>query len=297
VTASAGGGRRRPAPPHSARRGGIALVAVVCAAVGMAGCATGTARTDAPGTADPFPADVVFDYQLGGGYEPAPGVGGVVRDSTDVPHPDLYSVCYVNGFQSQPADRESWLAEPDLVLTDDEGAPIIDENWPDELILDISTPQRRDRVAARIGESIAACAAGGFRAVEIDNLDAYTRSRGRIDVEDALDLAARYAGQAHGAGLLIGQKNAAELGPRGREDAGFDFAVAEECASFDECDAYRDVYADAVIDIEYADDSGLDFAAVCDDASAPYSTILRDRDLTPAGDPAHVFAACGTDGR
>ncbi|WP_314140337.1 endo alpha-1,4 polygalactosaminidase [uncultured Plantibacter sp.] len=274
----------------------IAAGAAVLLAVTAAGCSTfpsgASSDTGPTHSAGGFPTDVVFDYQLGGGYEPAAGVGGVARDSTDSPDPDRYSICYVNGFQSQPADREAWLAEPDLVLTDDTGEPIIDENWPDELIFDLSTDDRRARIAERVGASITRCAEAGFDAVEIDNLDSYTRSDGRLTVEDAIALATRYADLAHDAGLLIGQKNAAELGTRGRDDVGFDFAVTEECHRFDECATYTEVYGGAVLDIEYTDDLRGTFDEVCADPQVPFSTILRDRDLTPSDDPDHVFEAC-----
>lgn len=282
--------------PHPAVLQTVAALGAVVLALVASGCSTfptGPRTAASSSTTDgSFPVDLVFDYQLGGAYEPASVVGGVARDSTDSPDPDRYSICYVNGFQSQPADRDAWLAEPELVLVDAAGEPIIDENWPDELIFDASTDDRRARIAERIGASITRCAEAGFDAVEIDNLDSYTRSEGRLTVDDAIALATRYAGIAHDAGLLIGQKNTGELGARGRDEVGFDFAVAEECQRFDECAGYTDVYGDAVIDIEYTDDLSGTFAEVCDDPQVPYSTILRDRDLAPADDAGHVFEAC-----
>ncbi|MFS0735081.1 endo alpha-1,4 polygalactosaminidase [Microbacterium sp. 1P10UB] len=258
----------------------------------LSACAAASAPPDGPTGDAGFPSSLVVDYQLGGGYAPAPGVGGVVRDSTDVAEPDAYSICYVNGFQSQPADRDLWMAQPELVLIGEDGQPIIDGNWPDELIFDISTDDRRRRIAALVGESIAACAKKGFAAVEIDNLDSYTRSGGRLTEDDAIALATLYARTAHDAGLLIGQKNAAEMGLRGRDEVGFDFAVAEECVAFEECSAYRDVYGEAVLDVEYTDNLEGGFDAACAVDDSPHSTILRDRDLTPAGDADHVFEAC-----
>jgi len=264
--------------------------AVVALVLTLCGCAPAPAAS--PDVALP-PVGVVVDYQLGGGYEPAPGIGGVSRDSTDDPAPGLYSICYVNGFQTQPADRERWLADdPDLVLQSD-GEPVIDENWPDELIVDTSTAAKRERIAALMAPTIDSCADKGFDAVEIDNLDSYTRSDGLLTVDDALALAALYAETAHASGLAVAQKNAAELGARGRDDAGFDFAVAEECHRFDECALYSDVYGDGVLDIEYTDDLRGDFADVCADPQVPASTILRDRDLTVPGDPDYHFEACG----
>ncbi|MBF4569927.1 endo alpha-1,4 polygalactosaminidase [Plantibacter sp. VKM Ac-2880] len=282
--------------PHLRARKALAAAGVLAVALVAAGCSSSQSEaassTGSATAASGFPTDIVFDYQLGGGYEPAAGVGGVVRDSTDTPAPDRYSICYVNGFQSQPADRDAWLAEPDLVLTDEAGEPIIDENWPDELIFDLSTDDRRARIAERVGTSITRCADAGFDAVEIDNLDSYTRSDGRLTVDDAMALATRYADLAHDAGLLIGQKNAGDLGTRGRDDVGFDFAVAEECHRFDECGTYTEVYGGAVLDIEYTDDLRGTFDEVCADPQVPFSTILRDRDLAPADAADHVYEAC-----
>jgi hypothetical protein len=252
----------------------------------LAGC------SPAPTEPATLPTGIVVDYQLGGAYDPADAVGGVVRDASNPPALGLYSVCYLNGFQTQPADRALWLEDrADLVLTAD-GEPVIDENWPDELILDISTAERRERIAGLQEEAIRGCAASGFDAVEFDNLDSYTRSAGAFDVDDALDLAARLARISHDAGLAVAQKNSQELGTRGRDEAGFDFVVAEECHRFSECAEYAAVYGEAVIDIEYSDDLRGAFADVCADPATPRSTVMRDRDLLVPSDPDYVFESC-----
>jgi hypothetical protein len=236
-----------------------------------------------------FPGDAVVDYQLGGAYPPPEGVTLVVRDSTAAPADGYYNVCYVNGFQTQPAERAQWLTDrADLVLFDADGSPLVDENWPDELIVDTSTDAKRDRLTGLVGAVVRRCAAAGFDAVEIDNLDSHTRSAGALTVEDNLAFAAALASIAHDKGLVIGQKNAAELGMRGRDEAGFDFAVAEECVRYTECDAYTAVYGDRVIDIEYTDNLPAD---VCD-ADRPSATVVRDRDLVPAGEPDHHYEHC-----
>nr|WP_240934625.1 endo alpha-1,4 polygalactosaminidase [Cellulomonas sp. IC4_254] len=236
------------------------------------------------------PAGVVVDYQLGGGYPVPDGVGGVVRDVTDEPEPDVWSACYVNGFQTQPGDRDAWLADhPDLVLRDDAGEPVVDEGWPDELLLDTTTEANRVALAEVVGAQVRACAERGFAAVELDNLDSWTRSDGLLDEDGAVDLATRLVAVAHDAGLAAGQKNTPQLGTRGRDEAGFDFAVAEECAQYDECAAYTDVYGDAVLDVEYTDEG---FAAACADSGRPPSTIRRDRDLSTPADAAYVFETC-----
>lgn len=270
---------------------------LVAALVGLAGCSQppSTVPSAAPSAASvaAFPENTVVDYQLGGGYPPAPGVGGVVRDSTDVPVDGLYSVCYVNGFQSQPADRSMWLEKhPDLILTRQNGTPLIDENWPDELIFDISDSESRERLGTLLSPSIATCSSKGFDAIEFDNLDSWTRSEGKFDETDALAMAVLLVDFAHTAGLAVAQKNAPELGGRGRGEAGFDFAIAEQCHRYNECEAYTSVYGARVIDIEYIDGLASGVADVCADAGIPYSTIVRDRDLTTPGNPEYVFHNC-----
>ena len=233
------------------------------------------------------------DYQLGGSYDVDDAVKMVARDSTSEPAEGVYSICYVNGFQSQPGDDERWnIDNPDLVLRDDAGHAIIDPNWPDEFILDTSSPEKRQRISRMIGAAIETCADKGFDAVEIDNLDTYSRSEGRLSVDDNLALAKLFADRAHGRAMAIGQKNSAELGERGRTEAGFDFAVTEECVRFEECGAYAEVYGDAVIDIEYTDDLSAPFDEICASGDRPATTILRDRNLIANDEPGYAFEHC-----
>lgn len=216
-------------------------------------------------------------------------MGIVGRDRSDDPAEGLYSVCYVNGFQTQPGELDSW---PDDLLLHRDGGPLFDPDWPDEALLDTSTPERRERIVEMVGAWIEGCADSGFDAVEFDNLDSYTRSDDALDVEDNLALAASFVDIAHDAGLAAGQKNAAEEASVLHERAGFDFAVVEECSVYRECAAYTDVYGDAVIDIEYADELPRSFAEMCADDEAPASMVLRDRDLVTPADDGYVFETC-----
>ncbi|MEV7608433.1 endo alpha-1,4 polygalactosaminidase [Microbacterium sp. NPDC089320] len=262
----------------------MAAIAVV---VALSGCATTVSDPPAPFT--PPPAGATPDYQLGGGYDPADGVGIVGRDRSDEPAEGLYSVCYVNGFQTQPGELDTW---PDDLVLQSDGAPVFDPDWPDEALLDTSTDERRERIAEIVAPWIEGCAASGFDAVEFDNLDSYTRSGDALTLDDNLALATLLVDVAHDAGLAAGQKNAAEDAPELREQAGFDFAVVEECSAYEECAAFTDVYGDAVIDIEYTDELPRSFAEMCADHDAPASMVLRDRDLvTPAAD-GYVFETC-----
>jgi hypothetical protein len=234
------------------------------------------------------PIDTHYDSQLGGAYQPTAGVGIVSRDRLEPPAPGLYSICYVNAFQTQPGEGEWWLTQhPDLVLQVDD-SPLEDPNWPGEYLLDISTQSKREAIAAIVGPWIERCARDGFDAVEADNLDTWTRSHHMLTMDDAIQYAGLLAVRVHANGLAFAQKNAAELGRRGRI-AGFDLAITESCAVYDECDDYRGVYGDRVLQIEY--DRAV-FDEACAERGETDIIVLRDRFLSPAGDADHVFEAC-----
>lgn len=234
-----------------------------------------------------FPAGAIADYQLGGPYDPPPGVTVVTRDSTEPAAAGMYSICYINGFQTQ-----SGVTWPGGLLIHNSGGLLVDPNWPDEHIIDISTPAKRAAAAKRQFLSIDTCAAAGYAAVEFDNLDSYTRSANQLSLDDAVAFATLLVEYTHGAGMAAGQKNTGELGTRGRDQIGFDFAVAEECDQFSECSTYTDVYGARVIDIEYTDSLRRPFAVVCSDAATPRSTILRDRQLTTPVSADYTYQHC-----
>ncbi|MFD6338677.1 endo alpha-1,4 polygalactosaminidase [Streptomyces sp. NPDC060131] len=279
------------------------LASALALALALSGCAasdsadgsgaappqTGASSTTGHAVRPPRANDP-FDYQLGGAYDPPDGVRTVIRDRTAAPDPDpgIYNICYINAYQTQP-DAVAWWRKnhPDLLLRDADGATVIDEDWAEPL-LDISTEDRRDRLAGIVGGWIDGCADRGFDAVEADNLDSYLRSDGLLDRAEAAAFARLLAGRAHGAGLAIGQKNAAEM-TGVRDEIGFDFAVAEECARYEECDAYAEAFDDRVLVVEYR---RADLTAACREWGDRLSVVLRDRDVVPAGEPGHVNARC-----
>lgn len=269
----------------------VVFLAVVssCASSPFAGTASKTANAPVGSAVRLPPAGGVPDYQLGEAYEPADDIDIVTRDRTARPVPGRYSICYINGFQTQPEQRPRW--DPDLLLVAD-GASIVDPDWPDEVLLDTSTAEKRRRIAEVVGPWITGCARAGFDAVELDNLDSFTRSRGLLSFSDNSALAARYVELAHQAGLAAGQKNVAERSQLLHDDIGFDFAIAEECAAFDECDAYTTVYGSAVIAIEYTDSMQRTWNEICADPDTPESVVLRDRELTGPDNPDHVARHC-----
>ncbi|MFD0524047.1 endo alpha-1,4 polygalactosaminidase [Paractinoplanes durhamensis] len=123
------------------------------------------------------PANGRFDYQLGGAYPPDTNVKIVDRDRTAKPAPGVYSICYVNAFQTQPGENSWWQRHHNDLLLREKDGYVEDEDWPDERLLDISTAAKRTALAGIIGGWFADCAKAGFRAVEPDNLDSYTRSK------------------------------------------------------------------------------------------------------------------------
>jgi hypothetical protein len=252
----------------------------------LAGCSGSSAES--AGSVVLPPVTGAADYQLGGAYTPASGVTVVTRDSTSTPAPGIYSICYVNGFQTQPG--VSWPSH--LVLHTASGAALIDPGWPDEQIIDISTATKRTDAAGRLAKTIDGCADKHFAAVEFDNLDSWTRSTGALTKADAIAFATLLVARAHRSGLAAGQKNTSELGRVGPDTIGFDFAVSEECDQFSECSAYTKVYGEHVINIEYGDELRRPFAAVCAAKSTPALTILRDRNLVASGQAGYLYHHC-----
>ncbi|HET6952800.1 MAG TPA: endo alpha-1,4 polygalactosaminidase [Acidimicrobiales bacterium] len=264
----------------SGARGALAAAALL---VACGGPPTPPAASD---DVTPPPAGVPFDYQIGDPYTPDAETRIVSRDREAAPATGLYNICYVNAFQAQPHELAWWEAEhPDLLLRRG-GEYVVDGGW-DEVLLDISTASKRDALAGVVGGWIDGCAAAGFDAVEPDNLDSHTRAEDLLTPDDAAAFATLLAARAHAAGLAIAQKNDTDLAARGRT-IGFDFALSEECARWDECDAYVAAYGLRVLDVEYADDA---FAAGC--AGWPdLSIVRRDRDVTAPGSAGYRYAAC-----
>ncbi len=223
-----------------------------------------------------LPTGTDVDYQLGGAADPPGNVGIVVRDRTDPPATGRYNICYVNGFQTQPDEKRFWRRHPQLVLRDTDGRPVVDEAWG-ELLLDVRTSAKRRALADIVHGWVSGCARHGYDAVEFDNLDSYTRSDGLISRRQALRYAGRLVKVAHHEGLAAGQKNLAGFDGTA---IGFDFAVAEECGRYDECQRYVDDFGSQVLMIEYRFE---DFAETCTAYGATHAVVLRDRDLRPDG--------------
>ncbi len=132
------------------------------------------------------------------------------------------------------------------------------------------------------------CANDGFDAVEPDNLDSWTRSKGELTKSNNFDFAKLIIAGAHDAGLAIAQKNAAGQTALGAQ-IGFDFAVAEECGRWHECQRYISAYGDLVFVIEYRDQ---DFTFSCQKWGDQLSVVRRDRNVTGPGSAHYVYDSC-----
>lgn len=269
------------------------LALAACAAPGSpesASPVSGDAPSSAAAAPAPLPERAAFDYQIGGPYTPPDGTEVVIRDRAAEPADGLYNVCYVNGFQVQPGELGQWEEEhSELLLRDADGELIIDPEW-DEALIDISTEGKREEAAGIVSEWLAGCAGSGFDAVELDNLDSWTRSQSLLTKEHAVAFAALLTERAHAKGLSAGQKNAPELiEDAGGPVAGFDFAVAEECGRWEECETYTSAYPDRVLDVEYREQ---DMDMACSYEEDGVSVVLRDMEVTPPDSRQHEHATC-----
>lgn len=237
------------------------------------------------------PTGAGFDYQIGGAYEPAADVVIVDRDWHESPDPTRYSICYLNAFQVQPEELSWWRRRHRGLLLSRRGKLVMDKVW-NEALLDTSTARKRRALVRIHRRALASCAVRGFQAVEFDNLDSYSRAGRALSVKSNLAFAAMLTKIAHRYGLAVAQKNAVELGPRGKRIAHFDFAIAEECQRYDECDGYEAVYGTSFIEIEYSDSGSAWFERACALRGTRISIVRRDRDLSQPGSPDYVNQRC-----
>ncbi len=275
----------------------FALVAVLVSACGSSfdgGGGVADAGGDGSSTTDGSMLNLTlpdvnakFDYQLGGAYSPPSGVKVVSRARDMTPASGLYNICYVNGFQIRTEDETYWKTQhPDLILKDSNGDPVIDTKW-NEMLLDIRIAEKRTAIASIIGNWINECAQHSYQAIEIDNLDSYTRSGGLLTEQQAVYTMKMMSDKAHALGRPIAQKNAPGLVAR-KAELGTDFALVEECARYNECEMYKAGYGDHVLDIEYRQQ---DFTAGCN-AQPNWSIVLRDENLVAPPNAAYVYDDC-----
>lgn len=277
----------------TARANAVAAVA----RSGLVGClllAASCGSVDEPTPVRVLPADAAFDYQIGGDYDPPTGTVVVTRDwFFGEAFTDGYAICYINAFQTQndvagidrPDERSNWPEA--LVLSGFEDDP----NWAGEYLIDISTAAKREAAADHLQQMIEVCADKGFDAVEFDNLDSWTRLAGLpFGRADAIEFARIITERGRALGLAVAQKNTADLGAEvSRDVIGFDFAVVEECGSFDECDRFVAAFGDAFVAVEYTNDG---FAAACAAVGDRVSVVRRDLLVTSPESDDYAYDEC-----
>ncbi|MFF4505777.1 endo alpha-1,4 polygalactosaminidase [Streptomyces sp. NPDC001401] len=242
--------------------------------------------TSAPAaTVTPPPKHVQWDYQVGGAYAPAAGVRVVSRDHDSEPAPGVYSICNINAFQAQEGAERDWGS--DLLLRDAKGSVVYDKEWG-EAILDIRTAAKRQRIAARLNTWIDECATKGYKAVEPDNYDVFTRFPKYLKADQAEALMKLLSAHAHDKGLAIAQKNTAEL-VSDRASVGLDFALVEECAEYNECGEYAEAFGNNVLVIEY---TAKGMAQACSGWGSTLSIVRRDQSVVPKGASGYVHRTC-----
>ncbi len=258
--------------------------------------APSTSATSAPPPASGWtglPANGSFDYQIGGDYSLPPGTSIVSRDwFSGQAAGGAYSICYVNAFQTQPdgsGNRPDELSRwpSDLVLRSLGDDP----NWDGEYLIDLSSDAKRVAAAQWVAQMIDQCAAKGFDAVEFDNLDSWTRLNSLpFGQSEALAYAKMITDYSHAKGLAAGQKNTAEIIAAGRHrQVGFDFAIAEQCGQYNECDVYVEGYGNALIIIEY--DRSV-FNRTCSQFGTTASVVLRDVLVRTPERNGYVYEGC-----
>ena len=151
-------------------------------------------------------------------------------------------ICYVS-VGSFEAFRPDARRFPQAVL----GRPL--DGWPDERWLDI---RRRDLLAPILLPRLDDCRAKGFDAVEPDNVDGFVNDTGfPLTAQDQLAFNRWIAREVRARGMSVALKNDPDQAVDLVRE--FDFAVVEECARYDECEAYRPFVAagKAVLRVEY----------------------------------------------
>lgn len=158
-------------------------------------------------------------------------------------------ICYFSAgsWESYRPDANKF---PENVKGDSLDPPFADELW-----LDIRSPVVRDLMKARLDLA----AERGCDAVEPDNVDGYQNGNGlNLTADDQLDFNKFIAAEAHARGLSVGLKN--DLDQLGDLVAHFDWALNEECFSYDECGVYTDTFiaaGKAVFHAEYVAEGKL----------------------------------------
>ena len=215
---------------------------------------------------------------------PEPGIGVYELDLFDAEPSTIdalhaasgYVICYFSA-----GSFEDW--RPDVARIPQSIIGKDYQGWPGERWLNI---RDRDALAPILEARLDLAVSKGCDAVDPDNVDGFTNQTGfDVSAEDQRGFNRWLAEAAHGRGLAISLKNAAEL--VGDLVERFDFAVIESCAAQQACLAFAP-FAErkkAVFQIEYRNET-KDWAAVCREAAAQgFTAILAELTLDGTEEP------------
>jgi hypothetical protein len=277
---------------HEMARSLVALLVLVTACSGESPASDGegssagegsgtTSATGDTGGADALVPGTTWQWQLTGTIDTTIEVAMYDVDLFDAPDDALATlsaagrtvICYFSA-----GSHEDWRSDAGDFPQSAIGDPL--DGWPGEHWLDIRDAGVRTVLAARLDLA----ASRGCDGVEPDNVDGFANATGfPLTGADQLDFNRWLADEAHARGVSIGLKNDLEQVPDLVER--FDWALDEECVSYDECDALTP-FIDAnkaVFHVEYVDDAaqGQALADTVCPQTAPlgFSTLVKTWDL------------------
>ena len=136
----------------------------------------------------------------------------------------IRAVCYLSA-----GTWENWRSDASKFPSSVKGKS---NGWPGEKWLDI---RKISTLGAIMTTRFQMCKAKGFDAVEPDNIDGYTNKTGfPLTAQDQFNYNKWIADTVHSLGMAVALKN--DLDQVGELLPYFDFAINEECFTYQECD-------------------------------------------------------------
>jgi hypothetical protein len=136
-------------------------------------------------------------------------------------------VCYISA-----GSWENWRPDAEDFREAVKGRPL--DGWPGEKWLDV---RQVEKLRPIMGRRMDVCKKKGFDAIEPDNIDGYANRSGfPLTPGNQLTYNRMLAEEAHERGLAIALKN--DTAQVRKLVDGFDFAVVEECFTYNECPEY-----------------------------------------------------------
>lgn len=224
------------------------------------------------------PQGTTWQIQYAGTLDASVDVAIYDVDGLDMPAEDVAAlrragrrvICYINAGAWEEWRDDAAEFPSSVIGRDYEGWP--GEKWLDIRQIAVLAPLLRGRLDI--------CRAKGCDAIDPDNLDGYTHATGfPLTADDQLAFNRFLAREAHARNLSVGLKN--DFAQAAALAAEFDFAVAESCFLFDECNLLKPFLerGKAVFAIEYTD-TAIQFNDVCEHARVlRIEVILKHRSL------------------